>query len=173
MATFRPLLSYPEYNGHRLSRTSCQLRFSPFNGPPLVVGGWKSISWKEELTPGETYANRAHIVGRTRGKHKPTVDLELYAEDAELVRIALAASGAVQGLGWGEVSFGIDLTAFEKILGGALLFEAMGCRVVSNELSVGADNDDQLSRKWSLHCMDIRENGLSMVFESTSTGLPG
>jgi hypothetical protein len=171
MPTFRPILSYPEYNGHRLSRTSCDLRIAPDGGPPLVVSGWKSISHKTELTPGETYGNRAKIQGRTRGKFKPTMDIELYAEDAELVRIALAAAGRLRGLGWMEVSFTAVLTAFEKVLQGAFLFEGIGCRIMSDELSVG-DNDDQLARKWSLHLTDMRINGLSAVLENTATGLP-
>jgi hypothetical protein len=171
--TFRPLLSYPEFNGHRLSRTSCQLRFAPLApAAALVVSGWKSISTKEELTPGETYGNRAKMQGRTRGKHKATVDIEIYAEDAEIVRVALSAAGTQLGMGWMEVPFAISLTAFEKVLGGAFLWEAMGCRIVSEELSVG-DNDDQLARKWSLNCQDMRTNGLSAVLEATATGLPG
>lgn len=171
--TFRPLLSYPEFNGHRLSRTSCDLRFSPFGGAaPLVISGWKSITQKAELTPGETYGNRAKIQGRTRGKYKPTFDMEIYAEDFELVRIALAGAGKPLGLGVMEVSFGIVLTAFEKILGGAFLFEVMGARIQSEELGV-SDSDDQLVQKLSLHCMDMRKNGISDVFESTASGLPG
>lgn len=171
MPTFRPILSFPEYNGHRLSRTSCSLRIAPFGGVPLVVNGWKSITHKAELTPGETYGNRAKIQGRTRGKFKPTMDLEIYAEDAEVVRVALATAGASLRLGWMEVSFKADLTAFEAVLGGAFLFEAIGARIMSDELSVG-DNDDQLARKWTLHLTDMRINGTSAVFESTANGLP-
>lgn len=173
MSTVTPLISYPYFDGHKLSRTSCQLRFATLRPAAfLVVSGWKSITTKEELTPGETYANRAKLQGRTRGKHKPTVDVEIYSLEAENVRLFLNAAGAPLGLGWGEVSFDLMLTAFERRLGGTFAWEAFGCRIVSEELSVG-DNDDELSRKWSLHCMDMQTNGLSMVRESTSTGLPG
>lgn len=170
---FRPILSYPEVNGMRLSRTSCDLRISPTGAAPLIVNGWKSITYKDELTPGETYGNRSKIQGRTRGKHKPTMEIELYTEEAELVRLALAAAGLPFGMGYGEVSFGVILTAFEQsLLGGALVLEGMGCRIISEDLGV-SDNDDQLTQKWSLHLMDMRKNGLSMVKERSASGLPG
>ncbi len=171
--SFRPILSFPEYNGHRLSRTSCDLRIAPAGGVPLVIFGWKSINTSEELTPGETYGNRAKMLGRTRGKHKATADFELYAEDAEIIRLALAAVGNSQGLGYGEVSFGMMLTASEAILGGSFLWEGIGCRIQKDELAVSEGSDDQLVRKWTLHLMDMRLNGVSMVKEATVTGLPG
>ena len=168
---FKPLLRFPEFNGHRLSRTSCDLSISPLQGgAPLVLVGWKSITTKAELTPGETYGNRANIQGRTRGKFKATMDVELYAEDAELVRIGLAEAGAKYGLGYMEVSATWVLTAYEPSLGGSFLFEGGGGRIISDELSVG-DNDDQLARKWSLHLMSMRINGLSAVLENTPFGL--
>lgn len=172
MPTFRPLLRYPEMDGHRLSRTSCELRIAPVGGAPLIVSGWKSINTSVELAPGKTYANRAKPQGRTRGKFTPTMELELYVEDAELVRVALGTAGLARNLGWMEVAFDAYLTGFEVILGGAFLWEGLGARITKDEMGV-SDNDDQLSRKWSLDLMDMRLNGISAVNESTSTGLPG
>lgn len=172
MATFNPILSYPEYNGHRLSRTSCVLRVAPVVGPPLVVAGWKSITAGEELTIGETYGNRAKMQGRTRGRHKPTFELELYVEDAEKLRVLLGAAGQTVGMGWGEVSASYILTASEKALGGSFLWEALGGRAIKDELAISDNGDDQLSRKWTVHCADMRQNGLSMVLENTPFGLP-
>lgn len=173
MGTFRPLLSYPEFNGHRLSRTSIQLRFAPLApAAAFVISGWKSITTTEKLTPGKTYANRAKAQGRTRGKHEATAEIEVYAEDAEIIRVGLATAGTILGMGWMEVPFALSMNVFEKVLGGAFLWEAMGCRIVSDEMG-SSDNDDQLSRKFSLDCLDMRTNGLSAVLESTSTGLPG
>lgn len=161
---FRPKLNYPEFNGHRISRTSCQLRFKVLDlTPEILVQGWKSITVKEELTPGYVYgSNPSAIRGRTDGKYTANVDMEVYAEDAELVRAWLNDSGEPRGLGVMQVSFQMALTAFEKALGGALLFEAFDCRIVSEELAV-PDNDDQLVQKWSLHCMKLRKNGISSV----------
>ncbi len=171
--SFRPLLSYPEFNGHRLSRTSIQLRFAPLApAAPLVISGWKSITTDEKLTPGKTYGNRSKAQGRTRGKHEATAELEIYAEDAEIVRLALAAAGAALGLGWMETPFALGLNVFERVLGGAFLWESNGCRVVEDNFG-SSDNDDQLTRKWSIDVMDMRVNGVSSVLESTSTGLPG
>lgn len=163
-----PILSYPTFNGHRLSRTSCVLRIAPLVGVPLVVGGWKSINTSEELTPGEMYGNRAKLQGRTRGKHKATCDLEIFAEDAEKVRIAL---NETPGMGYGEANFNLMLTASERWLNGSFVWQALACRVMKDELSVG-DNDDPLSRKFTLHVGDMLTNGISMVLENTPFGLP-
>lgn len=168
MSTKDPILSYPNFNGHELSRTSCVLRCSPLVGLPLVIAGWKSINTSEELTPGELYANRAKLQGRTRGKHKATCDLEITAPYAEKVRIALSADPT---MGYGEMSFGLMLTASEKWLKGSFVWEAIGCRVMKDELAIG-ENDDPLMRKWTLHVADMRLNGLSMVLENTPFGLP-
>lgn len=177
MATFRPILRYPEANGHRLSRTSVELRIAPNltgggNGPPLIVACWKSINMQNKLTPGTTWGNRAKKMGRTRGKWEPGADVELYAEEMEIVRVALAATGSQQGLGYMEVSFDMFLTGYERVLGGAFLWESLSCRITEEGLAV-ADNDDQLTVKLTLDPMDCRKNGLQAVFESTATGLPG
>lgn len=160
-----PRINYPEFNGHRLSRTSCRLQLKVMDSSPeILIRGWKSITVKEELTPGEVYGSRPSVVmGRTDGKYKATIDMEVYAEDAEIVRAALADSGASRRLGFMQVSFQLILTAYEQTLGGAFLFEAFDCRITSEELPVG-DNDDQLAHKWSLHCMNVRKNGVSAVF---------
>jgi hypothetical protein len=176
MPTFRPILRYPEANGHRLSRTSVELRFAPNlvggNGPPLILSCWKTVNMNNKLTPGTTWGNKAKKMGRTRGKYEPTADLEVYVEDMEILRVALAAAGASLNMGYMEVSFDLFLTGFEQILGGAFLWEALGCRITEESLAI-PDSDDQLFVKLTLDPMDCRKNGLQAVFESTATGLPG
>lgn len=151
-------IAYPEFNGHRFSRSSTDLRIDA-----LKVRGWKSISVDSELTPGETYGNLSTVQGTTRGKAKFSGEIELYLEDAELVEEYLRNQANPRGMGWMEYQFQMILTASEPIRG-YVQHDILGVRVTKSGLAV-ADSDDQLTVKWSLHIKNVIKNGRPIVID--------
>src|SRR6185295_1951122 len=151
-------IAYPDFNGHRYSRSSTDLRIDA-----LKVRGWKSVSIEGELTPGETYGNLSTVQGTTRGKAKFSGEIELYLEDAEIVEAYLAAKGAPLGMGWMEVQAQMQFVASE-IGRGIVQYDVLGMRVTKSGIAV-ADSDDQLTVKWSLHVKDVLKNGRAAVID--------
>lgn len=158
-------LRNPMFNGHEISRTSCDLLFDTLN-----VKGWTEWNHKFARAPGMGYGSRSTPQTRTRGKVTYTHSITVYETTWNIMMAFLAAKGASKGLGWGEVSVSTQLTMFEPTLWpSSKVIETAGTQVIENELAV-TDDDGQLVRKLTLSSMQILEDGLPFVIER---GIPG
>jgi len=139
------VVSYPQINGHRYSFASIE---AAFNG--LLVPGFKSISYNDELTPADVYGTSSNKIGRTKGKQNAACTFVMYKEEFENLRITLG----VTGVGYGETQFDIILTYFE--VGQVPITDIIqGCRVTKTSEDSNADSSDALTVSVECNVMRI------------------
>src|SRR3569623_2046888 len=151
-------LRNPMYNGHEISRTSCDLLFGT-----LKVPGWTEWNHKWSRAPGKSYGNRSKVQARTRGKLTVTNSITVYETSWNVMYAYLVTLGTPQGLGPSEVSVLIALTMFEPTLwAGSKVIESVDAQVIETETAI-TDDDSQLVRKLTVDTMDILEAGVSPI----------
>lgn len=148
-------LFFPSINGHQFSFTSIEVWMG---GIPLPNIAFKSINYKNKLTPGVMRGTRPHKLGRTRGEHDPTADCEIYRLAWENLRVTLG----IGGVGYGETSFDILVQFAELPTSPVLTDRIVACRVTETDYS-NQSGTDPSTVKLTLDPMDILENGYSSI----------
>jgi hypothetical protein len=163
------LVEYPKLNGHELSRTSVDVKWSSFGGS-LPIIGWSSINFESVRAPGISTGSRSKPQARTRGKVTFPCDITIYEREWSFLRAFLLASGSGFLQSWSEVSSLITITYFEPSMGpGVQLVSLVGAQILSAKQAI-SDNDDQLARSLTLSVMDILEDDVSSTFERIPIG---
>ena len=148
-----PLPAFPLINGNRYDYTSIEI---------LILGvpyrGVKAIDYSDKLGAKKSYGTSAQAVGRTRGVMDASGSIEVFKEDAVIIRAALAALGLG---GYGEVDFLINVAFAEGIVG-TITDQLVGCRIleVADSHSQGGD---ALTEKWSLDIMNVIRAGSQIL----------
>jgi hypothetical protein len=164
-----PILSYPDMNGNRYSRSSAAVGVDNV----LNLEGVLSLGVHRKLTRGKTWGKRAKPQARTRGKFEPDAKMKLYLEDYNLLLNYLQTKGAAQGLGSFEVDFILTCTLFERKLG-TTRWDILGaCISDENGDMIPEGDDKQIEIDVELDVMDILKDGISVVNENTPLGQIG
>lgn len=142
-------------NGIRYDVSSYRITF---NGRALSTFGVKSLTYEEDLEPGEIYGTSPQKIGRTRGKYGVSASLELWADEAIEFESLIAPNG-----GLGEIPFQIGVAISET--GRTPIFdEIVGCRVKKRSMEMpGAGGSDGASVKYELDVMYLKRNGKSLL----------
>ncbi|HVZ89638.1 MAG TPA: hypothetical protein VHG72_21935 [Polyangia bacterium] len=157
------LLSYPDFNGHRYSRTSSNWDVDN----ALRIEGLISAQVTRKLTPGKSWGHRAKPQARTRGKFEPDAKVKLYMEDYNLLMNYLVAKGQPFGFGPFEVSWQLTGTLFETTLG-TTRWDILGVRITNEDISPTEDGDDkQVEVSLDLDVMDLLKDGFGVVNEQS------
>jgi len=148
-----PLPPFPLINGNRYDYSSVEILIQ---GVPYR--GIKSIDYSDSLDPAKQYGTSARPLGRTRGKWDGDGSLEIFKEDAAIIRPVIAALG--QG-GYGEANLTI-VVAYGEPTVGIITDTLIGVRIkkVSDSHAVG---NDGITEKWDLDLMDLLRNGISIL----------
>ncbi len=138
------LPNYPDINGNRFEWASVEIRC---DGRRYL--GCKSLSYSQELAPGEVWGNHAQKIGRTRGELKPEGSLEMFKEEADDLISAF-------GDGYMEKAFDVVANYVETFRIQTVVLH--GCRIkkVDDSHSQGTD---ALTTKFDLDVMWIERNG--------------
>jgi hypothetical protein len=163
------LLSYPDFAGHRYSRTSSTVSVDN----TLNLEGVLELTAHRKLTPGKTWGRRAKPQARTRGKFEPDAKMKLYLEDYNLLIAYLEEKGAAVLQGSFEVQWQLTCTLFEAGLG-TTRWDILGCRIMDESVEPALDGDDkQIEVSLDLDVMDILKDGKSVVMETSPFGQIG
>lgn len=163
-----PILTYPDYEGARYSRTSVDLSVDMIHR----INGWTGWGVERNLTPGKGWGGRANAQVRTRGKSDPKMNLKMYAEDYNLLVNYLAAKGAALGKGFMEVSFTLVGTLYEVTLN-TTVWVGLGARIMKEGMDIGTANDDNVEISVDLDVMNVSKDGIFAVLENTPLGQVG
>jgi hypothetical protein len=163
------LLSYPDFAGHRYSRTSSNVSIDN----ALNLEGVLSLTIHRKLTPGKTWGKRAKPQSRTRGKYEPDAKMKLYVEDYNLLLGYLETKGEALLMGSFEVPFQVTCTIFEPTLG-TTRWDILGCRITDESVEPVTDGDDkEVEVDLDLDVMDILKDRKSVVREASPFGQIG
>lgn len=149
-----PLPAFPLINGNRYDFSSVEV---------LVEGvpyrGIKAIDYEESLDGQKQWGTSARPLGRTRGKYDAKASLEIFVEDAVVLRQVLAGAS---GGGWGEAIFTVVIAYAELAVSPPNVVKLFGCRVMKPAAS-HAQGNEGLTERWELDVMDITRNGISLL----------
>lgn len=148
-----PAPSFPLINGNRYDYTSIEIMVEG-----IPYRGIKSIDYEDSLDSAKQYGTSARPLGRTRGKYDASGSLEIFLEDAVVLRTILAAVG---NGGMGAANFTI-VVAYAEIGSPIVVVKMLGCRVKKVAAS-HAQGNDGITEKWDLDVMDITRNGVSLL----------
>ena len=158
-----PHLSYPDFNGHRYSRTSSNWDVDN----TIRIEGLISAQVTRKLTPGKSWGHRAKPQARTRGKAEFDLKVKLYVEDYNLLLNYLVAKAQPFGFSVLEVSWQLTGTLYETTLG-TTRWDVLGARITNEDIPVTEDGDDkQVEVSLDLDVMDILKDGVSVVNEQS------
>jgi len=163
------LLSYPDFGGHRYSRSSSDWTVDN----TVRLPGLLSAQLTRKLTPGKSWGSRSKPQTRTRGKFEPDAKVKMFLEDYNVLVAYLTTKAAAQGFGIFEVSWQLTGTLFEPTLG-VTRWDVRGTRIVSEDITPTEDGDDkEVEVSLDLDVMDILKDGLSVVNEQSPFGQVG
>ncbi len=146
-------LGFPLVNGNRFDYTSIEAIVS---GVPYR--GVKAVNYSDSLDKAKQYGTSARPLGKTRGKYDADASLEIFKEEAIVLRTALAALAG--GDGWGEVDFTLVVAYAEA--GQPVTVDTVQASVQKCE-DGHAQGNEGLTEKWTLTVMEVKRNGLALL----------
>src|SRR4051812_25063026 len=141
------MAQYPLINGVRYSFSSIELAL---DGATMI--GFKELSYKAALDPGEVRGAAAQLIGRTRGQFSADGALTLYRQEFDELVARL-------GPGFMERSFPIAAMYADEGQP-TVCDQLIGCRIKNVDKS-SSEGSEALTVKLDLHIMLIRFNGVS------------
>jgi hypothetical protein len=146
-------LAFPLINGNRFDYTSIEV---------IVAGvpyrGVKAVNYSDSLDKAKQYGTSARSLGKTRGKYDADGSLEIFKEEAIILRGALAAQAG--GDGWGEVDFTLTVAYAEA--GQSVTVDTLQASVQKVE-DGHAQGNEGLTEKWTLTVLEVKRSGLSLL----------
>ena len=142
---------YPFINGNRSSWAEIEFRIQGVRNI-----GVQGLDYAPSQDPQYVYGAGVEPVGRTRGQVKPEASMTLLKEEFNLLIDSLAKQGQSQGLGYGEVTFDIQVSYRLDGLGNGTTQadSILGCRITKPAQAV-SQGSDGLSVKVDLNPMRV------------------
>lgn len=141
----------PIINGRRFDFASIEALFHGFR-----TIGFKAISYKHTLKPGEAYGAAPQMMGTSRGQGKGEGSFEMFKEE-------FAAFIAVLGPGYKERYFNIEVSYGLPGLA-PTLDSLLDVRIVDDE-DVHSAGEEPLTVKCSLLIRNVLRNGIPAVLD--------
>lgn len=143
------MVPYPLINGTRYDFASIEARFNN-----LIVLGFKELTFKNALEPGEVFGASAQLLGHTLGQYKPEAGFTMFKSEYD---------DFILSLGDGYMTIRFDIIASFNNDGEPMSdVEIHGARIKSEEESHSAGTD-ALVVKVELAPLYILKNGLSPI----------
>jgi hypothetical protein len=124
----------------------------------LIYKGIKSISYDDQLTPGNVYGTTAMRLGRTRGQYETAGSLEVYKEEFALLSKAIAA---IPPGGLAEVPFVVTVM-YAELLAPITVDILGGVRITKVDDS-HSSGSDALTVKLTIDPLWISRDGVFLV----------
>lgn len=150
-------ITYPLVNGVRHDWASIELHVAG-----QIIIGRKSITYSRKRTRAMVEGASPDPLGKTLGRNVYAADIELYLAEynalQDLLSQAAAAIGGVNGSGYGDIAFPIQVMYQSR--GFDMITDTLiGCTMDSTDVSHSVSTDG-LSRKFDLNPIKILFNGL-------------
>lgn len=156
----------PLINGYRWDWSAITFTAS---GAPLP--GLQDISYDEELTKGEVYANGSpQKIGETVGQYKSTASFTILALELENLLLALCAINGTPGSGYGTVRWDLRVAKQDGsgITLGPLYVDLLRGVSIKKIGSSFKNGQDALVHKIDLSPFYLLRNGQSMLTVNTA-----
>ena len=137
-----------QINGNAHSHASVKIYIG---GDPTPYSGVKSINYSHKLEPGEYKGTNAQITRRTLGEYSTSGDIEMRIDEANRLITNM-------GDGYMAVSLNIVVSRFEQNMD-SIIDELIGVRITESNTQ-SSEGKDATTRKFTLHILVIRENGI-------------
>ena len=163
-----PVLNYPTINGQRYSFASCRFLTA---GLPSV--GITSVTFDQDLEPGQVYSILAQKIGRTKGQLKPTASFEMLEAEYMQMIPALCEIAGTPGSGWMEAVFDMLIQYSENWSPMHMVF-LRGCRI-KKETATWKAGSEALFTKVDLDLFYYMRDGQAplSVFSTAPAFIPG
>ncbi len=159
---------FPLVNGVECDFSSIKIRLA---GSPLILVGFKQVSYKHSLKPGKKRGAFAQVTGMSRGQYDGEGSLTLYKPQAVDFVTQLAQQAAANGLGYMEYEWPATVNYSEAwMLGAPYTDQILSARITDEEDS-HEEGTEVLVTKFTLAIRGIIKNG-NMPLSKTVAPFP-